>query len=120
MNKRIMIVDDDAELLEELKESLLLSDYEVVAVNNSVEALDTAIRTRPDLILLDIKMPDESGLQVACKLKYFSAFKNTPILAMTAYPKEKYMHHLKEYGIQDCIKKPFTDLDVISKIEEFL
>lgn len=120
MNKKIMVVDDDVELLEELKESLMLSEYEVVAVNNPVEALDTAIRAKPDLILLDIKMPDESGLQLASKLKFFSAFKNVPIIAMTAYTKEKYLKNISAYGIQDCMKKPFTDLDLVSKIEEHL
>lgn len=112
-----MIVDDDQEFLEELSETLRLSEYEVIPVNDPVYAVDTVISKRPDLVLLDLKMPDESGFQIACELKYFQGLRNIPTIAMTAFFKEGYLALMKTYGIQDYLKKPFNELDVISKIE---
>jgi DNA-binding response OmpR family regulator len=120
MNKRIMIVDDDRALLEELEESLILNDYDVVAVSDSRRVMEEFNRRIPDLILLDLKMPEESGFQVACKCKYFSQLKGIPIIAMSAHYQESYALALKNYGIQDYVKKPFDVIDVILKIERAL
>jgi CheY-like chemotaxis protein len=120
MNKKIMIVDDDRDFTAELKEMLLLSDYDVIAINDSSMAVDEAIQTRPDIILLDIMMPEENGFQVAVKLKCFSPFKKIPLIAMTAYTKDKLLKQASAYGFDDCMRKPFSDIDLISKIEEYL
>ncbi len=115
--KKIMIVDDDREFLQELQETLQLNDYDVTAVEDATEAMDAALRVRPDLILLDLKMPLESGFQVACKLKYFSQLNNIPIIAMTGHFKDSYPPLLQTYRINGCIRKPFDTVEVVSKIE---
>lgn len=115
-----MIVDDDVALLQELEESLTLNDYEVVVVSDSRRVMDEFSRKNPDLILLDLKMPEESGFQVACKCKYFSQLKKIPIIAMSAHYQESYALALKNYGFQDYLRKPFDVIDVILKIERAL
>jgi len=120
MNKKIMIVDDNKEFLEELKETLVLSGYEVVAVENADTAMDMATKTYPDLILLDLKMPQKSGFQVADELRHFSELSNIPIIAMTGFFKDDYGPLLNICGIHKCLKKPFNPLDVITQIEEAL
>jgi DNA-binding response OmpR family regulator len=117
MDKKIMLIDDDKDFLEELKESLVLNDYEVVTVNEPSLTMETAAREKPDVIITDIKMPGESGFQLACKLKFFSSLSNIPIIAMTGYFKEEYIPFMKAYGIISYIKKPFDTIDIISKIE---
>jgi len=120
MKKKILIVDDDKEFLEELAEMLRLNDYEVVAVADSTKTLNAAAVAKPDVILLDLKMPQESGFQVACRLKFFSQFPTVPIVAMTAYFKDDYKDLLRTYGIKNCIMKPFDTMELIAGIEEAL
>jgi DNA-binding response OmpR family regulator len=117
MDKKILIVDDDKDFLEELRESLVLNEYDVVALNDPNEALDVATREKPDVIILDIKMPEESGFQVACKLKFFSGLSHIPIIAMTGHFKDEYIPLMNTYGIKHYIKKPFDCIDIISRIE---
>ena len=119
--KKIMIVDDDKEFLEELEETLILSGYATVAVNDSTTALNTACRAKPDLILLDLKMDRMSGFQVAQSLKKFPETTTIPIMAMTGYfTREEYSSLTEMYGMKACIMKPFNPLDVIAKIESLL
>lgn len=119
-NKRIMVVDDDKEFLDELKETLMLSGYDLVAVNDSNRALDVAAQEKPDLILVDLKMPNKSGFQLADELKHLQEFTNVPIIAMTAFFKDEYSMLLNICGVRKCLRKPFTPLDVIHHIEEEL
>jgi CheY-like chemotaxis protein len=117
MDKKIMVIDDDKDFLDELKESLVLNEYEVVAVHEPGSTLEVAAREKPDVILLDLKMPGESGLQLACQLKFFSSLSHIPIIVMTAYFKDEYIPFMKAYGVSSYIKKPFDMMDIISKIE---
>lgn len=57
MGKKIMVIDDDKEFLEGLQETLELSGYDLTVVNDSTKVLDITNKTRPDIILLDLKMP---------------------------------------------------------------
>jgi len=120
MNKKILVIDDDKEFLEELKETLALSGYEVVEVNDPILAIDVAMKISPDVVLLDLKMPGKSGFQVADELKHFSSLTNVPIIIMTGYFKDDYLPLLNICGIKKCLKKPFHPLDVIAQIESVL
>lgn len=116
-NKKVMIVDNDQELLEGLEELLDLSGYDMVTVNDSLAAVDTAIRTKPDVILLDLKMPGKTGFEVAEELRRLSMFEDVPIIAMTAFYKDSYKSLIDFCGIQKCLKKPLRPLNLISEIE---
>lgn len=120
MKNRIMVIDDDKEFLEEIRESLVLSDYEVVTVANPSDAIEEVIRTKPDLILLDIKMPEESGFQVACKIKYFSALRSIPIIAVTGYLNQRHRASIKGYGIRSYLTKPLDPVNLVLEIERAL
>lgn len=118
--KRIMVVDDDREFLEELKELLELSGYELVAVDDPAAAVEVANRTKPVAVLLDLKMPKKSGFQVANELKHFSELARVPIIAMSAFYKDSYRPLLDICGIKRCLAKPFQPLDIIAEIEQAL
>jgi two-component system, response regulator PdtaR len=120
MAKRILIVDDDKEFLEELKETLGLSGYDVVDVNNSISALEVARNSRPDLVLMDLKMPGKSGFQLADELSHLSELGNIPVIAMTGFLKDDYIPLINICGIKKCLRKPFNPLDVITHIETAL
>ena len=120
MNKKIMVVDDDKEFLEELRETLTLSGYDLIAVNDATLVLDLASSIKPDAILLDLKMPQMSGFQVADELRHLSEVSHIPVIAMSAFLKDEYAALLNICGIKKCLKKPFHPLDVIAQIEEVL
>ena len=116
-NKKVMIVDDDAEFLEELNETMSASGYEMIPVNDSTTAVDIASRVKPDLIILDLKMPGKSGFQLAEEIRRLPELEKIPIIAMSAFFKEEYAFLLSIFGIKKCLKKPFNPLDVITAVE---
>ncbi len=119
--KKVLIVDDDAEFLEELKEMLVLSGYDVTAVNKSVSALETVRSVMPDVILLDLKMSDMSGFEVAEAIKRLSETSHIPIIAMTGFYAIKEPSWLLNFcDIEKCLKKPFSSQDAIDHIEDAL
>jgi CheY-like chemotaxis protein len=119
--KRILLVDDDVEFLEELQELLHLSGYEVDAVNKPASAVSTALRRQPDLILLDLRMDGMTGFEVAKELRQSSQTARIPIVAMSGYFSEQQDCTLFDFlQIRNCLQKPFTPLDVISHIESSL
>jgi len=118
--KKIMVVDDDKEFLEELGEMLELSGYDLVAANDAGSAIEVAKEAKPVVILLDLKMPKKSGFQLASELKYFAELERIPIIAMSAFYKDDYKPLLNICGIRKCLTKPFRPLDVIAEIEEAL
>ena len=118
--KKVMVVDDDHEFLNEIKEVLTSSGYEVVVVNNSLLVFDTVVKVRPDVILLDLNMPNKSGFEIASELKYSLLTKQIPIIAISGYLKDEHYISLMEIcGIKNRIEKPITPLDIIAKIEGY-
>ena len=69
----IMIVDDNVELLEELENLLKLGGYDVIAISDGTKVFETALKNKPDLILLDLKMSPKSGFQIADEARNSSA-----------------------------------------------
>ena len=117
-NPLVMIVDDNTELLEELEDLLKLGGYDVIAISDCTKALDTALGSKPDLILLDLKMSPKSGFQIADEIRNSIALKDVPVVAMTGFFTEK-QHSLmmKLCGIRTHILKPFRPLNLFTKIE---
>ncbi|MGE5197720.1 MAG: response regulator [Deltaproteobacteria bacterium] len=115
--KKIMIVDDNREFLEELAETLKMSGYEVVMVAEAAAVLDTAAKIKPDVILLDLKMPGKSGFEVADELKHFSELEQVPIIAMTGFLKDESTALMEMCGIRKCLRKPFNPSELIAEIE---
>lgn len=121
VSKKILIVDDDKEFLEELHDMLDSSGYDTVAVNDSSAASEVACLQKPDVILLDLKMGGMDGFQVTDKLKQSPETENIPIIAMTGYlTKGQHFSLAAMSGMEYCLIKPFNPLDVICRIEEAL
>jgi CheY-like chemotaxis protein len=119
--KRILVVDDDKEFLEELREMLAVTGYEVTSVGDSIAAVKAARVVKPDVILLDLRMKAMSGFEVADRLKGFPETAVIPIIAMTGFYTLKEHAWLMNFcGIRRCIRKPFNPLDVIAEIENVL
>ena len=118
MNKKVMIIDDDRELLNELQEALGDSGYDITAIDNTKSALGMAVLNQPDVILMDLKMPGKSGFELADEIKRMSRLDRIPVIAMSSFFREDFQSLMRLCGIKRCLKKPFPLSDVISAIED--
>ena len=118
MNKKVLVIEDDPELLYEIKEALILSGYEAEGLSSGVHAAEKACAMKPDIILLDLKLGVKSGFQVADDLKNLPETKNIPIIVMTgSFTEKQHAAFVHRLGVEQFILKPVKLEDVLSRIE---
>jgi len=117
---KILIVDDEIDTLLPLKRSLEVEDYIVVGASNGKEALIKARTDIPDLILLDLMMPEMDGYEVCAKLKTEELTKNIPVIMLTA--KDTVREKVKglDIGADDYVTKPFHLNELKARIKSVL
>ena len=118
--KRILIVDDEKDLVDILKARLEIEGYEILAAYDGQEGLEKAQEEKPDLILLDVMMPKMNGYQVCRLLKYDEEFQNIPVIIITARGQEQDKMTGDEVGADEYITKPFENGVLFAKIKELL
>src|SRR4030066_590193 len=118
--KKILVVDDEVDLVKTIQFSLELGGYKVLVSYNGEDALNQARKENPDLILLDIMLPKLDGYKVCRLLKFDEQYKHIPILMMTAKTQEKDKLMGKETGADEYITKPFDMDELMGKIKEYL
>ena len=118
--KKILIVDDEQDIVESLKFVLETSDYQCFCAYNGEDGLRLAKEIIPDLIILDVMMPKINGYKISRLLKFDNKYKNIPILMLIARSQEADKLIGEETGADEYITKPF-DLDaVLKKVDEYL
>ncbi len=117
---RILVVEDEKDILELVEISLQLGGLEVIKAGDGLEALEKALTEKPDLILLDIKMPGLSGYEVCRKLKELPQTKNIPVVFLTARGQEHEIREGLEAGGDDYIVKPFAPDELPRRVKEIL
>ncbi|MGD0918523.1 MAG: response regulator [Thermodesulfobacteriota bacterium] len=117
--KKILIVDDEVDLVETVRFPLEMEGFNVLVSYNGEDALSQARKERPDLILLDLMLPKLDGYKVCRLLKFDERYKNIPILMLTAKTQEKDKALGMETGANEYITKPF-DLDkLVEKVKGY-
>lgn len=116
----IMVVDDEKFVRESLSRVLAGENYEVLAVASGEEALSIlqGAERKPDVIILDFKMPDLDGIEVCRRIRSDKNIKNIPVVMLTAYYNEK--EAAFKAGVDDFINKPVENLDVLMRIKYIL
>jgi len=117
--KKIMIADDEKEALDILEKKLKQNNYYVKAVMTGKDLIQTAKSDKPDLILLDIIMPDMDGYTVAVTLKEDKLLQDIPIIFITGkelVPKG-IEERISQLGVYDYIMKPCRFQDILAKIK---
>lgn len=115
----VVVVDDDADFLEELGELIRASGYEVEAVSDPFCAVGVIERTRPDVVLLDLKMDEKDGIEIAGDLSENPATAGIPVIVMTGYYDEEKLEQLRSSGvIQSFLIKPLVISDLMMKLEK--
>lgn len=114
---KILIVDDEPKILEIVEAYLVASQYEVIQATTGIEALDLAKTTAPDLIVLDLMLPDLNGLEVCRRLRQESAI---PIIMLTAKSAEDDILTGLTSGADDYLVKPFSPKELVARIATVL
>lgn len=122
IKKKILIVDDEIDLVNLVKERLQYHGYEVIYLNSGRDAVQTTIEQKPDLLILDVMMPDKHGYDICYELKHNPETEAIPIIIFSA--KKEWKKHMDEMSAyvkaDDFIAKPFNSEDLITKIKNAL
>jgi two-component system alkaline phosphatase synthesis response regulator PhoP len=117
---RVLVVDDEADIVSTVKYRLEFCEFEVITATNGKEGLEKAANEKPDLILLDISMPVMSGHEMLERLKNRPELKDIPVIMFTAFSDAKDVAKAVELGVADYVTKPFDFTDLVGKITNVL
>jgi DNA-binding response OmpR family regulator len=118
--KKILVVDDEVDLVETVRFPLEMEGYHVLVSYNGEDALNQARKENPDLILLDLMLPKLDGYKVCRLLKFDDRYKHIPILMLTAKTQERDKILGIETGANEYITKPFEMDDLLKKVKAYL
>jgi two-component system cell cycle response regulator DivK len=118
--KRILIVEDNKSDVRLLKDILEWRGYETLQTGDGLEAINLALANLPDLILMDIQLPEISGLEVTRRLRGDDRSRRIPIVAVTAFAMEWHEREALDSGCDDYISKPIAILGFLHRLEPFL
>lgn len=119
-SQKILIVDDEAEFANRLKDQFRKSNYEVITASDGMEGLEKARQESPDLIVLDVMMPKLNGYSVCRILKFDDKYKSIPVIIHTARRQSVDQEISREVGANAYIPKPCTGEVLLDKIKELL
>ncbi len=117
--KRVLVVDDDQELVESVRTALSTRGYEVLVASDGAEALARIERDRPDLMVLDLVMPRRSGFTVLERMRR-TAMRSTPVIMMTGTDEQRHRDAAALRGVSVFLSKPFAIEELLSEVETIL
>ena len=117
--KRILLVDDDREIIESMRVALEAKGYEVLVARNGNEGLAFAERENPDLVILDMMMPERSGFLVLEKLRVTRTVP-TKVIMVTANEGNRHKAYAETLGVDDYIRKPFAMDRLLKSVAKLL
>ena len=120
MAKRILIVKDNELNMKLFKDLLEAQGYGILQTRDGMQALDLARKERPDLIVMDIQLPQVSGLEVTKWIKADDDLKHIPVVAVTAFAMKDDEEKIREGGCEAYVAKPISVKDFLSTIDRFL
>ncbi len=116
--KKILIIEDESDLREMEKENLQTAGYKVFEAGNAKDGVELAVKERPDVILMDIRLPyKKRGIGAAKMLRNTEETKDTPIIFVTGYPMWEQSAEVKNIANCAYITKPFDIRTLITQIE---
>jgi two-component system, cell cycle response regulator DivK len=120
MSKRILVVEDQEDNRQIIRDLLAATDYELTEAENGEEALVAVAKQRPDLILMDIQMPIMDGYEATRQIKADRALQSIPIIAITSYALSGDEQKAREAGCDDYVPKPYSPRQLLAKIQQYL
>ena len=118
--KKVLIIDDD-EIMIAVAQKMLKDDYDVISSTSGKEALELLYKKlTPDIILLDILMPNMDGWEIFKKIKTISFLFDTPIVFVSSQDESEIERHAYEVGAKAFIRKPFKKKDLLTRLDSIL
>ncbi|HSD34196.1 MAG TPA: response regulator [Alphaproteobacteria bacterium] len=120
VGKTVLIVEDNELNMKLFHDLLEAHGYQILQTRDGMEALQIARDHKPDLILMDIQLPEVSGLQVTKWLKQDSGLKHIPVVAVTAFAMKGDEEKIREGGCEAYLAKPISVVSFLQTVERFL
>jgi len=117
---KVLVVDDEPNIVQTLKDRLEMNDYEVFTAHNGADGLKIAQNKSPDVILLDVIMPVMDGHEMLEKLRQNDWGRETLVIMLTARSQAQDIARARACGIEDYIIKPFDLSELLEKIENIV
>jgi CheY-like chemotaxis protein len=118
--RKILIVDDEPDVIMFISRYLMHNDYNVITAENGKEALQKIADDEPDLVLLDARMPVIDGWDTLERIRKTPHSRDIPVIMVTACTQKRDIDEAAAWGVDDYITKPFDPADLIEKIAEVL
>lgn len=112
---RVLIIDDDTEIVQALTVRLGAAGYEVIAATDGEQGLERALEARPDVIVMDLLMPTMDGLTALAQIHSHSTTRSTPVVVLSACSSAR--NHALELGARYFLDKPYNAKTLLSAIE---
>lgn len=120
MSHKILTIDDSKAVRMIIKRALSTQDCVVCEAGDGIAGLAAAASEMPDLIVLDVTMPNMDGITMLGKLRADAAIKHIPVIMLTAESSKENVAHVTELGINDYLVKPFKDEDLVGKAAKII
>jgi two-component system, cell cycle response regulator DivK len=120
MSKKVLIVEDNELNMKLFNDLLEAHGYATVQTRNGMEALDLARQHRPDLILMDIQLPEVSGLQVTQWIKEDASLRHIPVIAITAFAMKGDEEKIRQGGCEAYLSKPISVVKFLATVRNFI
>ena len=118
MSKRILVVEDQPDNRQIIRDMLSSTDYEITEAENGEQALASIAKQRPDLILMDIQLPIMDGYTATSRIKADPALRSIPIIAVTSYALSGEEENARAAGCDDYVPKPYSPRELLAKIRQ--
>jgi two-component system, cell cycle response regulator DivK len=120
MSKRILVVEDQADNRQIIRDMLAATDYEITEAEDGEQALAAIAKERPDLILMDIQLPIMDGYEATRRIKADPALRSIPIIAVTSYALSGEEQTARAAGCDEYVPKPYSPRQLLAKIRQYL
>ena len=120
MTRHILVVEDQEDNRQIMRDLLTANDYEMTEAENGEEALAAVAKDRPDLILMDIQLPVMDGCEATRRIKADPSLNSIPIIAVTSYALSGDEEKARAAGCNDFVPKPFSPRHLLAKIRQYL
>jgi len=120
MTRKVLIVEDNELNMKLFEDLLMANNCEVFKADDGRKVLDIAHKNKPDLILMDIQLPEVSGLEVTAWIRDDDELKHIPVVAVTAFAMKGDEEKMLDGGCQDYISKPISVMEFIRVVNKYL
>jgi DNA-binding response OmpR family regulator len=118
MSKRILVLDDNQDILDIVHETLTYEQFEVLSTSNSLEVLPLIEQFTPHLVILDYRVAGTTGGEICKSIKLHPRFSNIPVIIFSAYLNND--DHLLNFGCDSVINKPFNLSELVEKVNNLI